>query len=339
MALTYKGAGVDVDGINRSLDALKGLITSTHGLRKGVRVVDGFGHYAGLVGAPGGSMIATHTDGVGTKTLIAGMMGRYDTVGIDCIAMNVNDVACVGATPISFVDYIAASANDEGILREIIGGLVAGAAEARVPLVGGETAIMPDMFGRDGFTFDLAGTVVGTIPAGGAILGDAIAPGDVILGAESTGLHSNGYTLARRALSGYSLEESVEGVGVLGEALLRPTAIYSEPALECAERCTVHGLAHITGGSFAKLPRLKDVGYEIDSLPDVPPIMRLIREQGVSDAEMYKTFNMGIGFCVVAPEGQISAISDIFGRRGTAVHEIGRVVPDKGVYVNSQRIA
>ena len=339
VTLTYKDAGVDTASIDRSLDAVGRLISSTHGLQKKARIVSGFGHYAGVVEVPGGDMIATHTDGVGTKSMIASKMERYDTIGIDCIAMNANDIVCVGATPISFVDYIAANRSDPGILEEIVSGLVRGARMASVPIVGGETAIMPDLLAGDEFTFDLAGTIVGLVPRDGMMLGDAIRPDDVIVGAASTGIHSNGYTLARRALSDYSLEESVDGVGVLGEALLEPTAIYSGPVLKCIEEADVCGLAHITGGSFTKLLRLKNIGYEIDSLPDMPPIMRLIQDQGVSDIEMYKTFNMGIGFCVIAPEDQVSAIYGIFGRYDIKTYEIGRIVPEVGVRVNSEKIA
>ncbi len=339
MTLSYKEAGVDVPGIERSLSGIAKLVSSTHGLQRKAGVARGFGHYAGIVEIPGGDLIATHTDGVGTKTMIASQMKRYDTVGIDCMAMNVNDIVCVGATPISFVDYIAANTNNAEILQDIVRGLVVGAKMAHVPIVGGETAIMPDLFAGEEFIFDLAGAVVGLIPGGRMMLGDAIEPGDVIIGAESTGIHSNGYTLARKALAGYSLTESIEGVGILGNALLEPTAIYSGPVLEAVEGCEVHGLAHITGGSFTKLLRLKDAGYQIDSLPETPPIMRLIQDQGISRTEMYKTFNMGVGFCIIAPEDQASSIAGIFGRHEIRTHEIGRIVHGNGVFVNAERVA
>ena len=339
MPLSYKKVGVDIDEIRDSHAGIGRIISSTHGLREGVEVTTGFGHYAGVVEVPGAGLVATHTDGVGTKTMIASQMGKYDTVGIDCMAMNANDMACVGATPISFVDYIAANRNDTRILQEIAGGLAAGARKARVPIVGGETAIMPDMFAGDGFAFDLVGTIVGLASRGSLVLGDSIEEGDAIIGARSSGIHSNGYTLARKALlPKYSLNDTVGGVGNLGDALLEPTEIYSVPALEAVNSCTVHGLAHITGGAFTKLLRLKRTGYVIDSLPKMPPIMQLIQDQGVPEAEMYRTFNMGVGFCIMAPADQISPIGDIFKRRGIETFQIGRIVPGSGVTVNSMRI-
>lgn len=333
MGVTYKDAGVDVNAIKRSQESIGRLISSTH---TGSATVHGFGHYAGLVEIPGGMLLATHTDGVGTKVAIANIMGRYDTVGIDCIAMNVNDVICVGASPVSFVDYIAASRNEPAIFDEIVKGLVEGAQQADVAVVGGETAIMPGMFAGDGFAFDLAGTVTGLLQKGRAILGGDIRPGDAIVGARSSGIHSNGYTLARQALfPKYSVHDTVRGVGKVGEALLEPTRIYVRPVLDVIEACEVRGLAHITGGSFAKLGRLSNLGFEIDSLPPVPPIMDLIREQGVDDAEMYKTFNMGVGFCVVLPDGQADSAISLFAKHGVKSDVIGRITGAGGVRVDS----
>lgn len=340
MALTYKKAGVDVRGIRASHAEIGRIISSTHSTEGNTRVADGFGHYAGLVQLPDGQLVAMHTDGVGTKTMIAAAMRRYDTVGIDCVAMNVNDVICVGATPISFVDYIAANRNNTGTLKRIAVGLAAGAKKARVPIVGGETAIMPDLFAGDTFTFDLAGTVVGLTSGERLVLGSSIREGDVIIGAKSTGLHSNGYTLARKALlPKYSLKDSVRGIGRLGDALLEPTAIYSEAVIDSLQSCTIHGMAHITGGAFAKLLRLKRAYYIIDSLPKTPPIMQLIREQGVSELEMYRTFNMGVGFCIIAPGDQAAQIGEIFKRHGIETSEIGKIASGAGVLVNSKRVA
>ena len=341
MVLSYRGAGVDVPRIRGTQAAIGKLVASTHHLQRTAKVRHGFGHYAGVVEVPGGAAIATHTDGVGTKVLVAGAMKRYDTVGIDCIAMNVNDMVCIGATPVAFVDYIAASRNDGRIIGQIVKGLVAGAKKSRVPIVGGETAIMPDLMRGKGFAFDLAGTVTGYLDPKRAVLGGSVRPGDVIIGAKSTGLHSNGYSLARRALlRKYSVEDRVRGVGTVGSALLRPTRIYALPVLEMLARCEIHGLAHITGGSFTKLLRLKNIGYEIDDLPRLPPVMGLIAEQGVRDEEMYRTFNMGVGFCVIAPSDQSARIRSVFKRHGIPSQEIGRTVPGRGtVTVNSKRIA
>ena len=306
MALTYKKAGVDISKIKQSQAAIGKLIASTHKIQKKAKITHGFGHYAGIVEIPGGKLLATHTDGVGTKVVIANMMKKYDTIGIDCVAMNVNDMICIGATPISFVDYIAANKNDKKLFKKIVQGLVKGAKKAVVPIVGGETAIMPDLISGKGFSFDLVGMVLGLVSKKELVLGNKIKSGDVIIGVKSSGIHSNGYSLARKALlTKYSLKDKIKGVGVLGNALLTPTEIYVKPVLEANQKCKVNGLAHITGGSFTKLLRLKNIGYEIDALPKIPPIMSLIEEQGVKSEEMYKTFNMGIGFCLISPKNQV----------------------------------
>ena len=340
MVLTYKKAGVDISKIKKSQVAIGKLITSTHKLQKMAKIAHGFGHYAGIVEIPGGKMLATHTDGVGTKVVIANMMKKYNTIGIDCVAMNVNDIICIGATPISFVDYIAANKNDQIIFKKIVEGLVKGAKKSAMPIVGGETAIMPDVIEGKGFAFDLAGMVVGLVSKKDMVLGNKIKSGDVIIGAHSTGIHSNGYSLARKAiLSKYSVRDRVKGVGMIGDALLKPTEIYVKPVLEIIQKSKVNGLAHITGGSFTKLMRLKKAGYDIDSLPKLPPIMGLVQEQGVKHEEMYKTFNMGVGFCVIAPKEQTTKIKSIFKKHKIASQEIGQITSKKGVFVNSTKIA
>ena len=340
MTLTYKKSGVDISKIKQSQKSIGKLISSTHKLQQKAKIAHGFGHYAGIVEIPGGKILATHTDGVGTKVVIANMMKKYNTIGIDCIAMNVNDIICIGATPISFVDYIAANKNDEKIFKKIVEGLVTGAKRSSMPIVGGETAIMPDVIEGKGFAFDLAGMVVGLVEKKEMVLGNKIKDGDVIIGANSTGIHSNGYSLARKAiLKKYSVKDSVKGVGNIGEALLKPTEIYTKPVLEIIKKSKVNGLAHITGGSFTKLLRLKNIGYEIDSLPKLPPIMSLIEEQGVNSEEMYKTFNMGVGFCVIANKKESEKIQKVFKKYKIGSKEIGRIISKKGVFVNSKKIA
>jgi phosphoribosylformylglycinamidine cyclo-ligase len=340
MVLTYKKAGVDISNIKKSQAAIGKLIASTHKLQKKAKIAHGFGHYAGIVEIPGGKLLATHTDGVGTKVVIANLMKKYNTIGIDCVAMNVNDIICIGATPISFVDYIAANKNDQSIFKKIVEGLVNGAKKSAMPIVGGETAIMPDVIEGKGFAFDLAGMVVGLVSKKEIVLGNKIKIGDVIIGASSSGIHSNGYSLARKALLGkYSVKDKVKGVGKVGEVLLKPTEIYVKPVLEMVQKCKVTGFAHITGGSFTKLLRLKNIGYEIDYLPKLPPIMGLIQEQGVKPEEMYKTFNMGVGFCVIAPQEQANKIKSIFKKHRISSQEIGRITSKKGVIVNSTKIA
>ena len=339
MTITYKKVGIDISEIKKSQKAIGRLISSTHKLQKKAKMTHGFGHYAGIVEIPGGKLLATHTDGVGTKVIISNMMKKFDTIGIDCVAMNVNDIICIGATPISFVDYIAANKNDQRIFKQIVSGLVRGAKKSSVPIVGGETAIMPDLISGKGFGFDLAGMVVGILSKKQMILGDKIKPNDVIIGVKSSGLHSNGYSLARKVLSNYSLKQKFKGVGMLGNALLKPTEIYVKPVLEAIEKCSIHGLAHITGGSFTKLLRLKQIGFELDNLPKTPPLMQLIQDCGVNCDEMYKTFNMGVGFCIVSPENQVKKIRKIFKNHKLTTYEIGHISKKKGVFVNSKKIA
>ena len=340
MAITYKKAGVDISEIKKSQRAIGKLIESTHNLQKMAKMTHGFGHYAGIVEIPGGKLLATHTDGVGTKVIISNMLKRYDTIGVDCIAMNVNDIICIGATPISFVDYIAANKNDQKIFKQIVSGLVKGAKKASMPIVGGETAIMSDLISGRGFGFDLAGMVVGMLSKKEMVLGNKIKPNDVIIGVKSSGLHSNGYSLARKALLGkYSVRDNFKGVGNLGDALLRPTEIYVKPVLEALKKCKINGLAHITGGAFTKLLRLKQIGYHLDSLPKTPALMQLIEDTGVKNEEMYKTFNMGIGFCIISPENQVKGIHKIFSKHKMKSYEIGRISKNKGVFINKLKIA
>jgi len=340
LGITYKKTGVDISEIKKSQIAIGKLIGSTHNLQKKAKMTHGFGHYAGIVEIPGGKLLATHTDGVGTKVIIANLMKKYDTIGIDCIAMNVNDIICIGATPISFVDYIAANKNNQKIFKQIVSGLVKGAKKSAMPIVGGETAIMPDLISGKGFGFDLAGMVVGILSKKEMVLGNKIKPNDVIIGIKSSGLHSNGYSLARKVLlSKYSVKDNIKGIGNLGSALLRPTEIYVKPVLEALKKCKINGLAHITGGSFTKLLRLKNIGYHLDSMPKTPPLMQLIEDTGVKSEEMYKTFNMGIGFCVIAPKNNVAKIRSIFKKHKFATYEIGKITSKKGVFINSKKIA
>jgi phosphoribosylformylglycinamidine cyclo-ligase len=339
LGITYKDAGIDISKIKQSQASIGKLIASTHKLQKKAKIMSGFGHYAGIVEIPGGTLLATHTDGVGTKVMIAQSMKKYDTVGIDCVAMNVNDIICTGAIPISFVDYIAANRNDQEIFKQIVRGLVKGAKDAQVPIVGGETAILPDLISGKNFSFDLAGMVVGILNKHDMILGNKIKKGDIIIGVNSSGLHSNGYSLARKVLSKYSMRDKIKGLGVLGDVLLAPTKIYVKPVLQAIRECNIHGLAHITGGSFTKLLRLKKTGFLLDNLPISPLIFQIIENQGVARKEMYKTFNMGIGFCLIAPKEEEVKISQIFKKHGFHNRQIGRIIEKNGVYIDKLRIA
>ena len=301
------------------------------------RVVSGFGHYAGLIKL-GSELLALHSDGVGTKVLVAQVMNRFDTVGIDCVAMNVNDVICVGAQPVGFIDYVALKQPNEWLLQEIAKGLVEGARQSQMAIVGGETAVLPDVIAGDSQNaFDLAGMVMGVVK-GKPVLGSSIKPGDVILGAESSGLHSNGYTLARKVLlSKYSVDDNTDHlVQTVGEELLIPTRIYVRPVMEILKKkIRVCGLANITGGSFTKLARLNTkVRYDLDDLPASTGVFKQIQVDGKIDTkEMYRTFNMGIGFCVIAPKASADDIVSIFAKYKMTCKTIGRIEKGRGEVV------
>lgn len=331
---SYKDAGVNRRIVEKYHKAIGTLIVSTNSNTTGVTVLPIIGHYAGLIEINNG-IFALHSDGVGTKVIIAQLLKRFDTIGIDCIAMNVNDIICVGARPIAFIDYIALKSSNSMIVKEILKGLVKGARNANVPIVGGETAILPDIISGVDKTraFDLAGTVLGNIETRKKmVLGNNIQLNDVILGVESSGLHSNGYTLARKILlSRYSLKDQPSFLSKsLGEELLTPTRIYVKPVLEILEKSSstpVHGLAHITGGSFTKLLRLNNrMKYYLSSLPPPFGIFKQISTDGsISLKEMYRTFNMGIGFCVIAPRDSAHSVCKIFRRHRMSCKEIGTV--------------
>ena len=332
--MTYADLGIDIKTISKAQKKIGAMISGTHLLPITGKVLSGYGGYAGLVDV-GGRILALHADGVGSKIIVAQMMNRFDTIGVDCIAMNVNDVICVGAQPLAFVDYIALKSENKILLQQIVKGLVAGAEESNVPIVGGETAVLPDLISGfdDGNAFDLAGMVLGSVARKSKlVLGQRITVGDVILGVESSGLHSNGYTLARKVLlSKYSLDEIPEYMlHPLGEELLIPTRVYVKPIIEILNRrknIRIHGLAHITGGSFTKLARLnKRVRYMLDNLPSVEGIFKQIKVEGRVDInEMYRTFNMGIGFCVILPRNYVDKVFSIFEKYRMRCIQIGTV--------------
>jgi phosphoribosylformylglycinamidine cyclo-ligase len=339
--------GVNVKEIKSSQRNIAELLKQTFSNRddKVGKVLEEIGHYAGLIDIGKGSSLALHTDGVGTKVLIAQMMNKFDTIGIDCIAMNVNDIICVGAEPIAFLDYIALKRFDEYLVREITKGLVTGSKEASVAIVGGETAIMSDVIEGEGDkAFDLVGMVLGVVDKRQIITGRNIREDDVLIGVESSGIHSNGLSLVRKMLlSEYKIQDSVMGLdGSLGGELLKPTKIYVKPVLKVLREVHVSGLAHITGGGFSKLIRLvkgRDLGFRIDDIPEVPAIFELIQKEGrISKREMYRTFNMGIGFCVVAPSSESEIIMNIFRECNVKTYVIGQVVKGTGIYIDKVRV-
>jgi phosphoribosylformylglycinamidine cyclo-ligase len=283
------------------------------------------GHYASVIRIDERTGIALSTDGVGTKLKIAEELGRLDTVGIDCVAMNVNDVICVGAEPLAMLDYIAIERANPEVCEQIGIGLARGATLAGIEIPGGELAQLGDMVKG----VDVSGACFGTVALDAIVDGSAVAPGDVVIGLPSSGLHSNGYTLARRALAGIELGDERLG-RPLGDVLLEPTEIYVKPVLELlrADAVEVHGLAHITSGGTGNLLRLAAaVGYEIDAPLPVPDVFSLIQERGdVPTEEMNEVFNMGCGFCVVVPPASEAAALDLLRPHYPAAAPIGRAV-------------
>jgi phosphoribosylformylglycinamidine cyclo-ligase len=341
--MTYARAGVDVSQVRKSHEALARRLESTFRTRKGKvgHPVFPIGHYAGLVDLNDGRVLSLHTDNVGTKVIIAQMMRKYDTIGIDCVAMCANDLICTAAEPISFLDYLAMARHDRHIVDEIAVGLVEGAKQSGMAIVGGETAIVPDLLSRDP-GLDLVGMAAGICGRKDLILGDEIRKGDALVGIASSGIHSNGLTLARKILlREYKLREKVPDLGrSIGQELLEPTRIYVKPVLEAIRNLEVHGLAHITGGAFAKLDRIvaqAGLGADIDRLPTTPGIFRIIQKYGrVSNREMYRTFNMGVGFVLISPQRAEDAVIRLLMRHGHNAFDLGRVVKERGIRVNDK---
>jgi phosphoribosylformylglycinamidine cyclo-ligase len=327
----YAKAGVDQGAADSAVAWLVRAL-GTIDLGRPSRQVPLPGHYASVIKLDERTGIALSTDGVGTKLLVAEELERFDTVGIDCVAMNVNDVICVGAEPLAMLDYIAIERADPEVCEQIGVGLARGAELAGIEIPGGELAQLGDMVRG----FDIAGACFGTVALDAIVDGSAVRPGDPIVGLPSSGIHSNGYTLARSALDGLPLGEDPEGrLGrPLGDVLLEPTEIYVKPVMELLRsEVEVRGLAHITSGGLGNLLRLAaPVGYEIDDPLPVPPIFELIQERAsVPDAEMRDVFNMGCGFCVVvAPDDEGAAVESMRGHYPGA-KRIGRTVEGSSV--------
>ena len=334
----YAAAGVDTGQAAGAIDALVSVL-KTIDTRRPSRQLIAAGHYASVLALDGETAIALCMDGVGTKLIVAEQVGRFNTVGIDCVAMNVNDLVCVGASPVAMVDYIAVEQTDATVLEAIGEGLKAGAERAGVEIPGGELAQLPEMIRGHPSPggLDLVGTAIGTISPGRIVSGSPITPGDVLLGLPASGLHSNGFTLARRALldrGGLELDEAPPGLErTLAEELLDPTEIYVPAILELLDsRAAVHGLAHITGDGLLNLLRLNfSAGYEIDEPLPVHPIFGLIAEVGgVPEAEMQQVFNMGTGFVCVVPAISAEAALEVLRRHHPGASRIGRVTADAG---------
>jgi phosphoribosylformylglycinamidine cyclo-ligase len=301
-----------------------------------------FGHFANVLDLGGPQAIAISTDGVGTKAIVAQMLDKYDTIGIDCVAMNANDILCVGAEPIAMVDYIAIEAADDRLLSEIGNGLVEGARLANIVVPGGEISQIPQIIRseRPGFGFDLVGTCIGTVDKDRLVTGANIEQGDVIVGLASSGIHSNGFTLARKALfegRDFGPDQHVPELGrSLGEELLEPTRIYVPEVLQVLrEGLPIKALVHNTSDGLLNLARVSTaIGFVIEWLPEPPPIFSLIQAAGgVSDREMFLVYNMGVGFCVITSSNAADRVIAIAQAAGYEAWRLGHCTtePEKTV--------
>ncbi len=339
--ITYKDSGVDIEANDRMVDLIRPLVKSTYG----PRVMGGHGGFAGLFRLDYREdlfkrnykepVLVACTDGVGSKILLARESGHYDTVGIDLVAMSVNDMLTVGAEPLFFLDYVAVHTLTPGRVAEIVDGVAAGCREADCALLGGETAEMPDLYAEN--DFDLAGFAVGAVERSRVIDGREIEAGDVLIGLPSSGVHSNGYSLVRRLVfkeARLKYDTFVPEVGApIGDELLKPTRIYVRPVLSLLRRYrvkhVVRGMAHITGGGLVgNVPRVFPDGLactiDVKSWP-VPPIFRYLQSLGVPRQEMFRVFNMGIGYVLIVRAAFRDSVIGHFRRQGLDAIAIGRM--------------
>jgi phosphoribosylformylglycinamidine cyclo-ligase len=310
----YSKSGVDLNKLRSYHSFISSYLSSSNLPIK-------IGHYAGAVKL-GDKYIVMHVDGVGTKTLLALKTGIIEPTGVDCVAMNVNDIACVGAKPIALVDYLALEKPMDDVVEEVVRGLKHGAEESQAIIVGGETAIMPGVITG----YDLSCSVVGV--ADKLKTGQDVKPGDVILGLASNGIHSNGYSLVRKLI-----DEGKIRLEKWADELLKPTKIYSNSVLSVLDK--IKAAAHITGGSFTKLRRITNYRISI-RLPDPPEVFKVIENSGVSHEEMHKVFNMGVGMVLfVSKENVEEIIKTLEGKE--KVMELGKVEEGEGIKITTYK--
>lgn len=329
--LTYRKAGVDIDAGNALVERIKPFVART----TRPEVISGLGGFGGLFALPAGRyrepVLVSGTDGVGTKLKLAQQLGRHDTIGIDLVAMCVNDVLVQGAEPLFFLDYFACGRLDVDVAADVVKGIAAGCEQAGAALIGGETAEMPDMY-PDG-EYDLAGFCVGAVERRDLIDGSAISAGDALIGIASSGPHSNGYSLIRKVLE-RAADDTIDGRPVI-EHLLTPTRIYVKPVLALMQSVNVKGLAHITGGGITdNLPRVlgNDLHAEIDtrSWQEGPVFDWLSATGNIATDEMRRTFNCGIGMIVVVDAADAEAAISALSVHGENAFRIGRIVEGNG---------
>lgn len=340
---TYSSAGVNTVKEEAALAGLLTWVGKTLAFGRYRSALD-FGYFATVLDLGNNLGLALSSDGVGTKLLVAEMLDKYDTVGIDCIAMNVNDLLCVGAEPLALLDYIAVQEADPAMLEAIGKGLYEGARQANISIPGGEIAQVRELIKgvREGRGFDLAGACVGIVPMDRIIIGQDIRPGDAVIGLRSSGIHSNGLTLARDVFfrrAGYPVDKHIPELGrTVGEELLEPTRIYVREVMELLRSgLEIRAMAHITSDGLTNLLRVQSpVGYVLETLPQPQPIFGILQRLGaISDEEMYQVYNMGIGFCLVVAAAQadraLGALTDL----GVEAYRLGRAVadPERKVYL------
>lgn len=345
MSKAYEQAGVNIEAGYEAVQRMKSHVERT--ARKGI--MGTFGGFGGMFDLSELNLkepvLISGTDGVGTKLKLAFMVDKHDTIGIDCVAMCVNDIVAQGAEPLYFLDYVAVGKAVPEKIEQIVKGVADGCVQSGAALIGGETAEMPGLYEED--EYDLAGFAVGAAEKANIVTGEKIQEGDVLVGIASSGVHSNGYSLVRKIMfadAGFTPDTVVAGyeqLGPIGEALLTPTKLYAKPVLDVLKEVDVHGMAHITGGGFYEnLPRMMPAGLatEVDlGTWPVLPIFDLLAEQGkLQQKDLYNVFNMGIGFVLAVPAAQAEKVIELVEKHDEKAYTIGRVVAGEGVRFNGE---
>lgn len=336
MSDVYKKAGVDVKKGYEAVQRIKKHVART----SRQEVLGSLGSFAGLFDLTQldykEPVLVSGTDGVGTKLMLAFAMDKHDTIGIDLVAMCVNDIVAQGAQPLFFLDYIGCGKNNPAVIEQIVAGIAEGCVQSGAALIGGETAEMPGMYEAD--EYDLAGFAVGIVEKSQVITGESIEAGDVVIGLPSSGIHSNGYSLVRQVIKPFDLNETYEDLSrPLGEIVLEPTKVYAKQVHAVLESLTIKGIAHITGGGFYEnLPRIlpEGLGVKLDPTTwEVPEVFQFIQKHGqISTEEMYGIFNMGIGMALVVAKKDVKRAIEILEKANESPQVIGQVITGEGVH-------
>jgi phosphoribosylformylglycinamidine cyclo-ligase len=345
MSNAYEKAGVNIEAGYESVERMKSHVARTG--RKGVAGT--FGGFGGMFDLSAldykEPVLISGTDGVGTKLKLAFMADKHDTIGVDCVAMCVNDIVAQGAEPLYFLDYIALGKAVPEKVEAIVKGIADGCVQSGAALIGGETAEMPGLY--DVNEYDLAGFAVGACEKSDVVTGEKVVEGDVLVGIASSGIHSNGFSLVRKIVfedEGYEIDSLIAGyeeLGTVGNALLEPTKIYAKPVLDMHKQLDIHSMGHITGGGFFEnLPRMLPDGLaaeiELGSWAALP-VFNMLKEKGsLTDKDLYSVFNMGIGFVVALPEDEAEKALQIAAEHGEKAFKIGRVIAGEGVVFNGE---